>query len=131
MIYPEALVGLEALDLLDAVRVQVQVLQVHILSCVLDFIDRVAGVVDPFQVRRRVKVKRFPNLIPSGLELDHVLERGQVLEVDELVIGNVYVLQVPVLVNALSHYHRGNCLRLWRRGCCWRLLGSGRRGGRY
>lgn len=77
--YAEALVALKPFDLLDVVAVQNEGLEEDVAVGILDLVDRIASVVDPLKVGRWVKVECLSDLVPSGLELDQVLQMGEIL----------------------------------------------------
>ncbi len=115
MTYPEAGVVLEALDLLDVVAVEVEVLEEPVAVGALNLVDGVARVVDPLEVGGWLEVEGPPDLVPRCRQFDQVLQVGQVLEVDELVVGHVHILQVLVFIDALYllfckavTYHNGD-----------------------
>ena len=69
--------------------------------CVLNLIDQVASVVNELNVGGGLKIECPPDLVPCGLQLDQMLELREVLQMNELVAGDVDILQILVLIDAL------------------------------
>lgn len=69
--------------------------------CILNLVDQVASVVNELKVGGGLKIECSPDLVPCGLQLDQMLELREVLQMNELVVGDVNILQVLVLIDAL------------------------------
>ena len=73
----QALVAGESFDLSDLVVVQTEMLHVWVEHDVLDLCDLIARVIDYFKIGRRGKVEHLHNSVVAGVELDQVLDVGQ------------------------------------------------------
>ena len=93
---------LETFDLLDVIAIQYKSLQIWVSVCILDLVDQVASIVNELKVSRWLKIECLPDLVPRGLQLDQMLELGEIFQMNELVVGDVDILQVLVLIDALN-----------------------------
>ena len=93
---------LETFDLLDVIAIQYKSLQIWVSVCILDLVDQVASIVNELKVSRWLKIECLPDLVPRGLQLDQMLELGEIFQMNELVVGDVDILEVLVLIDALN-----------------------------
>ena len=75
---------------------------------ILNLVDQVASVVNELKVGGWLEIECPPDLVPCGLQLDQMLELREVLQMNELVVGDVDILKVLVLIDAL---YQLACLR--------------------
>jgi len=92
---------LQTFYLLDIIAIQYQSLQIWVSVCVLNLVDQVASIVNELQVGRGLKIECPSDLVPCGLQLNQMLELGEILQMNELVVGDVDILEVLVLIDAL------------------------------
>jgi hypothetical protein len=92
---------LQTFNLLDIIAIQYQSLQIWVSVCVLNLVDQVASIVNELQVGRWLKIECPPDLVPCGLQLNQMLELGEILQMNELVVGDVDILEELVLIDAL------------------------------
>ena len=116
--YLQAAISLQTLDLLNVIAVKDECLEVDILVCSFNFVDQVPWVVNIFEVGRGLKIKSLPDLIPRGIQLDHVFKVREVFQVDKLIVWDVNNLQVLEIINALKGDYIIYNLQRWTLSCC-------------
>jgi hypothetical protein len=100
--YLQAAISLKTLDLLNIIAVKDECLEIDILVCSLNFVDQVSRIINIFEVGRRLEIKCLSDLIPWGIQLDHVFKVREIFQVDKLIVWDVNNLQVLELINALN-----------------------------
>ena len=98
----QAAISLKTLDLLNVIAIKDECLEINILVCSLNFVDQVSRIINIFEVGRRLEIKGLSDLIPWGIQLDHVFKVREVFQVDKLIVWDVNNLQVLELINALN-----------------------------
>ena len=97
----QAAISLKTLDLLNVIAIKDECLEINILVCSLNFVDQVSRIINIFEVGRRLEIKCLSDLIPWGIQLDHVFKVREIFQVDKLIVWDVNNLQVLELINAL------------------------------
>ena len=77
---------MKAFNLLNIVAVKNQSFEVDVVFSVFNLVNEVARVVNVLEVGRGIEVESPADLVPGRVELNHVLEVRQVLQIDQFVV---------------------------------------------
>lgn len=70
---------------------------------VLNAHDQVSRVVNPLEVGRSIKVKSKLDLVVTGIQLDEMFDRTQLLQRLQVISRNVDVLQILILLHPIQY----------------------------